>query len=63
MKLLNTCYVNVNQKGLFVGIVGGGPVYIHSSGHTDFSLSHIEGITLGAGVEVDEVVGALQNDV
>ena len=26
---------------------------IHSSGQTDFSLSHIEAITLGAGEEVD----------
>ena len=30
---------------------------IHSSGQTIFSLSHIEGITLGAGEEVDEVAG------
>ena len=30
---------------------------IHSSGWTVFSLSHIEGITLGAGEEVDEVAG------
>ena len=30
---------------------------IHSSGHTVFSLSDIEGITLGAGEEVDEVDG------
>ena len=29
----------------------------HSSGQTAFSLSHIEGITLGAGEEVDEVAG------
>ena len=28
---------------------------IHSSGQTIFSLAHIEGITLGAGEEVDEV--------
>ena len=28
---------------------------IHSSGQTIFSLIHIEGITLGAGEEVDEV--------
>ena len=30
---------------------------IHSSGQTVFSLTHIEGITLGAGKEVDEVAG------
>ena len=30
---------------------------IHSSGHTIFSLPHMEGITLGAGEEVDEVAG------
>ena len=30
---------------------------IHSSGQTVFSLSHIEGITLGAGEEIDEVDG------
>ena len=30
---------------------------IHSSGQTIFSLAHIEGITLGAGKEVDEVAG------
>ena len=30
---------------------------IHSSGQTIFSFTHIEGITLGAGEEVDEVVG------
>jgi hypothetical protein len=30
---------------------------IHSSGQTIFSLIHIEGITLGAGEEVDEVAG------
>ena len=28
---------------------------IHSNGHTVFSLLHIEGITLGASKEVDEV--------
>jgi hypothetical protein len=37
--------------------VGGGPVAIHSSGQTIFSLTHIEGMTLGAGEEVDEVAG------
>ena len=30
---------------------------VHSSGQTIFSLAHIEGITLGAGEEVDEVAG------
>ena len=30
---------------------------IHSSGQTVFSLPHIEGITLGEGEEVDQVVG------
>ena len=30
---------------------------IHFSGQTIFSLAHIEGITLGAGEEVDDVVG------
>ena len=30
---------------------------IHSSGQAIFSLAHIEGITLGAGEEVDQVAG------
>ena len=30
---------------------------IHSSGQTVFSFPYIEGITLGAGEEVDEVAG------
>ena len=30
---------------------------IHSSGQTIFTLAHVEGITLGAGEEVDEVAG------
>ena len=30
---------------------------IHSSGRTIFSLAHIEGMTVGAGEEVDEVAG------
>ena len=30
---------------------------IHSSGQTAFSLSHIEGIILGAGEKADEVAG------
>ena len=40
-----------------VGTVGRGPVAIHSSGQIILSLTHIEGITLGAGEEVDEVAG------
>jgi hypothetical protein len=32
-------------------------VVIHSNGWTVFSLSHIEGFTLGAGEKVDEVTG------
>ena len=32
-----------------------GLVAIHSSGQNIFSLGHIEGITLGAGEEVDKV--------
>ena len=32
-----------------------GMVTIPSSGQTSFSFSHIEGITLGTGEEVDEV--------
>ena len=28
---------------------------VHSSGHTVFSLTHMEGITLSAGEEADEV--------
>ena len=31
--------------------------YPHSRGQAVFSLPHIEGITLGAGEEVDEVAG------
>ena len=30
---------------------------LHSSGKTNFSLAHTEGITLAAGEEVDEVAG------
>ena len=40
-----------------MGIVGEIHSFIHSSRQTVFSLSHIEGITLGAGEEVDEVAG------
>jgi hypothetical protein len=32
-------------------------VAIHSGGQTVFGLSHIKGITLGAGEEVDKVAG------
>ena len=32
-------------------------VTIYTSGQTVFNLSHIEGITLGAGEEVDEIAG------
>ena len=32
---------------------------IHFSGQAIFSLVHIEGITLGAGEEVDEVTGGV----
>ena len=35
----------------------GGKVTIHSSGQTVFSFTHIEGITLGAGEEENEVAG------
>ena len=40
-----------------VGIVGRGPLPIHSSGQTVFRLPHIEGITLGATEEVHKVAG------
>ena len=44
-------------KGQVVGTVGRRLVAIHSSGQTIFNLAHIEGITLSAGEEVDEVAG------
>ena len=47
--------VDCHWKGQVVRTVGRGPVDIHSSGQAIFSLTHIEGITLGAGEEVDEV--------
>ena len=47
--------VDCNWKGQVVGTVGRGPVAIHSSGQTISSLALIEGSTLGAGEEVDEV--------
>ena len=49
--------VDCDWKGLVVGTIGRVPVAIHSSGQTIFSLIHTEGITLGAGEEVDEVAG------
>ena len=49
--------VDCHWKGQVVGTVGRGPVAIYSSGQTIFSLAHIEGITLTAGEEVDEVAG------
>jgi hypothetical protein len=51
------CSMDCDRNGLVVGIVGGGPVPINSSGQTIFSLAHIEGFTLGAGEEVDKVAG------
>ena len=42
-------------RGKLSGLLGGRPVAIHSSGQPVFSFSHIEGITLSAGKEVDEV--------
>jgi hypothetical protein len=35
--------MDCNRKRKVVGIVGGEPVAIHSSGQTVFSLSHTEG--------------------
>jgi hypothetical protein len=49
--------VDCYWKRQVIGTVGRRPVAIHSSGQTIFSLAHIEGITLGAGEEVDEVAG------
>ena len=39
-----------------------GLLAIHSSGQTISSLAHIEGITLSAGEEVDEVAGGADAD-
>ena len=47
--------VDFDQKGYLSGIVGGGPVTIYSSGQTVFSFPHIQGITLIAVEDVDEV--------
>ena len=49
--------MDCHRKGQVVGTVGRRPMAIHSSGQTISSLSHIEGITLSAGEEVDEVAG------
>ena len=50
--------MDCHWKGQVVGTVGRRPVAIHSSGHSSHSsLAHIEGTTLGAGEEVDEVAG------
>jgi hypothetical protein len=49
--------IDFDRKRYIVGIVGGEPVAIHSSGQTVFSFPHLESITLGAGEEVDEVAG------
>ena len=49
--------MDCNPKGYVVGIVGGGTVAIHSSGQIIFDFACIEGITLGADEEVDEVAG------
>jgi hypothetical protein len=49
--------VDSDWNGQVVGTVARGPVAIHSSGQIILSLTHIEGITLGAGEEVDEVAG------
>ena len=48
--------VDCDRKGLTVGVVGGGPVAIHSSDQIVFSFAHIEGIALGAVENVDEVL-------
>ena len=48
--------VHCNRKWYIVEIVGGG-MAIHSIGKTIFGVTHIEGITLGASEEVDEVAG------
>ena len=49
--------VDCHWKGQVVRTVGRRSVVIHSSGQTISSLAHIEGITLGAGEEVDKVAG------
>ena len=49
--------VDCHWMGQVIRTVGRRPVAIHSSGQTIFRLMHIEGITLGAGEEVDDVAG------
>ena len=51
--------MDYDWKGQVDRIVGGVQVAIHSCGQIVFGFSHIEGITLGAGVEVDEVDGEI----
>ena len=55
-EMVRSC-VDCHWKGQVVGTVGRRPVAVHSSGQTISSLAHIEGITLSAGEEVDEVAG------
>jgi hypothetical protein len=47
----------LQPEGKIVKIIRGGTVTIHSSEHTTFSFTHIEGITQGAGEAVGEVAG------
>ena len=49
--------MDCHRKGQVVRTIGRRPVSIHSSGQTISSLAHIEGITLSADEEVDEVAG------
>ena len=49
--------VDCHWKRQVVRTVGRRRVAIHSSGQNISSLAHIEGITLSAGKEVDEVAG------
>ena len=51
------CGMDCHWKGQVVRTVGRRPVAIHSSGQTISNLAHIEGITLDADEEVDEVAG------
>ena len=60
-------YIPTGNKSEFMGsgvdcnqivrIIGGQTVVIHSSKQAIFSFTHIEGITLVAGEEVDEIAG------
>ena len=47
--------VNLNQKEQVVGTFHGGLASIHSSGQTICNFSHMEGITLAAGEEINKV--------